>query len=228
MTYLLNLSVQRSFCDLQASLKSLTITECGNLFAEADFAALAALSQLQTLHIDTDAQVHPQSTAALSTLISLKSLSLTVDPGDRMDYANISKYSGFPWCLMLLTTLTSLRTSGWTYVGQLPDTISILVELRALCLPNCVLTGLPGSLAQLIHLEKINLTSNALGRCVPIVTGSVLAVLVMVQLGFHLSNVHIGTLYIKAWMHALLPSVSKGFRLHCADQLLCKDSCSTR
>lgn len=158
--------MQRTFCHLQASLKSLTITDCGDRFAEADFAALAALSQLQTLHIETDAQVHPHSIAPLSILITLNSLSLTVNPGDRMDFANISKYCGCPLGLMSLTALTRLRTSGWTYLGQLPDTISNLVQLRALCLPNCVLTGLPGSLARLMHLEKINFTSNALGRWV--------------------------------------------------------------
>lgn len=152
-------------CCLQACLKSLTITECDSLFAEADFAALAALHQLETLCIHTAAQAHPRAVASLSSLTALRSLSLTVDPGDRMDYANINKYHGLDLSLMNLSALTTLCMSGWTYVGPLPEAVSRLSELRELQFCNCAMTSLPAGLARLSLLERIDFHSNALGRC---------------------------------------------------------------
>lgn len=149
---------------LQAYLKTLTITECGSVFAEADLAALAALSQLQTLCISIAAQVHPYSVAPLSSLTALNSLSLAVEPGDRMDYANITEYHGVPISLMSLSALTSLSLSGWTYLGHLPAAIGSLTNLRELQICDSVLTSLPAGLAQLSLLEIIDFTSNALGR----------------------------------------------------------------
>ena len=151
-------------CALQACLKSLSITECDSLFAEADFAALAALGQLKSLCIETAAQVHPRSVAPLSLLTALSSLSLTVEPGDRMDYANITEYYGFPLSIMSLSALTTLSMSGWTYLEYLPKAISSLSRLRQLQISNCVLTSISAGLAQLSHLETIDFTSNALGR----------------------------------------------------------------
>ncbi|KAL3144805.1 hypothetical protein ABBQ38_001914 [Trebouxia sp. C0009 RCD-2024] len=148
----------------KAGLKSLTITECGSLFAEADFAALAALHQLQTLCIHTAVQVHPRSVASLSSLTRLSFLSLTVAPGNCTDYTNISKYSGSHLSLMSLSTLTSLSLSGWTYLGCLPDAISSLSGPRDLEICNCAMTSLPASLGELSHLERIDFHSNALGR----------------------------------------------------------------
>ncbi|KAL3143775.1 hypothetical protein ABBQ32_003604 [Trebouxia sp. C0010 RCD-2024] len=156
--------ISRIFIPCQACLKSLTITECGSLFAEADFAALAALHQLQTLCIHTAAQVHPCSVASLSSLTRLSSLSLMVAPGNRMDYGNISKYSGNHHSLMSLSTLTTLSLSGWTYLGRLPEAISSLSQLRELEICNCAMTSLPASLGRLSHLERIDFHSNALGR----------------------------------------------------------------
>lgn len=149
---------------MQVSLQSLTITNCDSIFAEADFAALAELSLIQKLHIQTNVQVRPQAISQLSSLTLLNSLSLTVDPGDRLNMLNINSHSGFPHVVVSLTALTSLTLSGWTCIRDLPETIGMLTALHELLLPNCVVTRLPASLQKLTDLERVDFCSNALGR----------------------------------------------------------------
>ncbi len=148
---------------MQVSLQSLTITDCGSVFAEADFAALAELSLIQKLHIQTDVQVRPQAISQLSCLTLLNSLSLTVGPGDRLNPLNHT-FNGFPHAVVSLTALTSLTLSGWTFVGSLPESIGMLTALHELLLPNCVATRLPALLQKLTDLERLDFCSNALGR----------------------------------------------------------------
>ncbi|KAL0023393.1 hypothetical protein WJX79_003417 [Trebouxia sp. C0005] len=148
----------------KVSLQSLTITNCDSIFAEADFAALAELSLIQKLHIQTNVQVRPQAISQLSSLTLLNSLSLTVDPGDRLNMLNINSHSGFPHVVVSLTALTSLTLSGWTCIRDLPETIGMLTALHELLLPNCVVTRLPASLQKLTDLERVDFCSNALGR----------------------------------------------------------------
>jgi len=148
---------------MQVSLQSLTITDCGSIFAEADFAALAELSLIQKLHIQTDVQVRPQAISQLSCLTLLNSLSLTVEPGDRLNLLNYQEFSGFPHAVVSLTALTSLTLSGWTFI-DLPESIGMLTALHELLLPNCVATRLPASLQKLTDLERLDFCSNALGR----------------------------------------------------------------
>jgi Leucine-rich repeat (LRR) protein len=149
---------------MQVSLQSLTITDCGSIFAEADFAALAELSLIQKLHIQTDVQVRPQAISQLTCLTLLNSLSLTVAPGDRLNALNYHSHSGFPHAVVSLTALTSLTLSGWTCIGELPESIGMLTALHELLLPNCVATRLPASLQKLTDLERLDFCSNALGR----------------------------------------------------------------
>lgn len=89
---------------------------------------------------------------------------MTVGPGDRMDYANITEYYGVPLSLMSLSALSSLSMSGKTYLGHLPEAISSLSQLRQLQICDSVMTSLPGGLARLTLLETIDFSSNALGR----------------------------------------------------------------
>ena len=148
---------------MQVSLQSLTIADCGSIFAEADFAALAELSLIQKLHIQTDVQVHPQAISHLSCLTLLNSLSCTVEPGDRLDPLNYHSYRGFPHAVVPMTALTSLTLSGWTFIGELPESIGMLTALHELLLPNCAATRLPASLQKLTDLERLDFCSNALG-----------------------------------------------------------------
>ncbi|KAL0049211.1 hypothetical protein WJX82_008853 [Trebouxia sp. C0006] len=152
----------------KVSLQSLTITDCGSIFAEADFAALAELSLIQKLHIQTDVQVRPQAISQLSCLTLLNSLSLTVEPGDRLNLLDYQEFSGFPHAVVSLTALTSLTLSGWTFIGDLPESIGMLTALHELLLPNCVATRLLASLQKLTDLERLDFCSNALGRPVAV------------------------------------------------------------
>lgn len=145
-------------------MQSLTITDCGSLFAQEDFAALALLCHLQHMCIETAAQVHPCDLDALSALTLLNLLSLTVSPGDRTNFNTASEYFGFPTAVESLTALTRMRLSGWHFVGAIPERIGRLTALKELTCSNCVATSLPASLQKLSNLECIDLSSNALGR----------------------------------------------------------------
>jgi len=101
---------------MQVSLQSLTITDCGSIFAEADFAALAELSLIQKLHIQTDVQVRPQAISQLSCLTLLNSLSLTVESGDRLNPLNYHEFSGFPHAVVSLKKIFGILT--WPIIKQ--------------------------------------------------------------------------------------------------------------
>lgn len=151
---------------LQVSLQSLTITDCGSLFAEADFAAVAELSLLQMLHIHTDAEVRPACINPLTALTQLNSLSLTVSPGDRADLQKYYVMGGFPHAVTSLTALTSLTLSGFFCLGKVPEGMGQLTALKELLFLDCVVLQLPMSLQNLTSLERLDLSSNGLGRYV--------------------------------------------------------------
>ena len=83
-----------------------------------------------------------------------------------MDVANVTEYHGFPTAVLSLTALTSLTLSGWTYMAAIPEGTGDLTALQELLLFDCAATKLPFSVQRLIELERLDLTSNCLGRYV--------------------------------------------------------------
>ena len=147
----------------QASLQSLTITECGSAVGEQEFAALSMCKQLTTITIQTDSQIMPSWIRNLNALTCLNHLDLEVAPGDRSNATNVRKHMGFPTGLLQLTALTSLRLSGWTYIDAIPNAITALSSISSLKLRNCAVIKLPSALQHLHKLGHLDLSVNGLG-----------------------------------------------------------------
>lgn len=161
-TWLVLLIRVASAC-LQASLRSLTIIECGSAVGAAEFAALSAMQHLASLVIQTEAQIAPSATSSLSALTRLTYVNLEVAPADRASSAAVTKYMGFPAGLVQLTALTSLRLSGWTHIDTIPNALSALKAISALSLSNCAMVTLPSTLQHLVKLGHLDLSYNGLG-----------------------------------------------------------------
>lgn len=148
---------------MQASLKSLTITECGSAVGEMEFAAFAACQRLTCLSIDTTSQIHPGCVSSISSLTCLNHLGLSIAPGDRKSSANVTKYKGFPSGLLQLTAMTSLKLSGWTFVSALPPAAANWSNLNMLAITNCAVMTLEPSMHLLQKLHTLDLSLNCLG-----------------------------------------------------------------
>lgn len=148
----------------QASLKSLTITECGSTVGEMEFAAFGACQHLIFLAVETESQIHPACVSSISALTRLNNLQLTVEPGERKSAANVTQYKGCPEGLLQLSALTSLKLSGWTFINSIPPPSANWSNISKLEVVNCAVMMLAPALQQLQTMHTLDLSLNCLGQ----------------------------------------------------------------
>lgn len=122
------------------NLKVLSLKNMRSTISDADFKALASLTQLQEVVLDCD---QPPDTLE--------------DPS-----ANEIKWGllHFPEAMMQLTNMTHLTLSCHYGITQLPTSISRLNKLQVLNLDFCTLANLPPSLGKLTALTTLDVEGN--------------------------------------------------------------------